>query len=115
RFENPDHVDLNVGFLYNLLDIPLGVPAVVLATVRDDEQRFAVRGSLSHLAETQIDGIEQGRLTARLDRDQAILQVLVLGRKSRNELKSLAEVDQQELVLGIRGLEELRDGFPGFL
>jgi len=41
-----------------LLDIPLGIAAVVLATIRDNQPRFAVGGSLPHLIEAQVDGID---------------------------------------------------------
>ena len=50
-----------------------------------------------------------------LDGEQVILQILIPRGEAGNLLEPLAEVNQQKLVLGIRGFEELGHSFPGFL
>src|SRR6185312_3064890 len=60
RAENTDGIDLHIGLFYQRLNLVFSITAVIIATIRDDQQGlFAVAGVL-HLAYAHIDSVKQG-------------------------------------------------------
>src|SRR5579864_5941856 len=113
--ENSDRIDLDVRFTNGVPYFRLGIAAGVIAAIRDDQQRLARVLPLFHLAHRHVDAIEQGRAPLGLRERQPILDFLGLFGESLDQLRAVAEFDQEELVLRVGGLHELRDGLPRFL
>ncbi len=67
-----------------------------------------------HLAETEIDGVEQGGAAPGGSEHQAALQVLHAVGERTSQFSALIEADEEKFILGIRGLEELDRSFAGF-
>src|SRR5205807_872250 len=59
RIKDTDGVELRIGFLHQALDIALIVSTMIIAPVGQDEQGAFAVACTPHLAEAEIDGIEQ--------------------------------------------------------
>src|SRR5690348_16701921 len=75
-FVKADGVDLHVRFLHEAADVVLAVPAVIIASVGDDEQRFLSIVCPTHLAETEIHAVVKRRKTVRGRIHQAALNIV---------------------------------------
>src|SRR4029077_1794647 len=58
----------------------------------------------------QVNGVEKRRAPLGLGEGKAVLDLFETGGKAHHQLRTVVELDQEELVLGIGGLEELRGG-----
>ena len=88
---------------------------MIIASVRYDEQRLLCVVCSFHLAEAQVDAIEQRGLSARRSKHQMILQFLHAAGEGARQLRAIVEIDQQKFVLRIRGAEELHGRQARFL
>src|SRR5579859_6791191 len=113
--ENPDGINLNIGLADGVPYLRLGVAARVVTPIGDDQQSFARVLPLFHLAHPHVDAIQQRRAALGLRERQPVLDFLGLLRESLHQLRPIVEFDQEELVLGVRGLHKLRDRLPRFL
>ena len=68
---------------------------------------------LAHLGDAVVDGVEQGGAMVRVDGGQPRLNVFDGAGEVLNQLRPVVEADDEELVLGIGGLDELEDRFAG--
>ena len=110
-----DRIDQDVGLFDHGPDFALGVAAVVVAAVGDDQQGFFREFGLTHLADAQVDGIEQGGASFGNGVNQASLNVFDRTGEIGDLFGLVGEGDHEEFVLRIRGLEELDDRFAGAL
>ncbi len=83
---------------------------MIIASVRYDEQRFLRVVCPFHLAQAEINAIEQGRLALGGGEHQVALQFFDAGGEGIRQLGAVVEIDQQKFVLRIRGAEELHGG-----
>ena len=113
-FVNSDRIDLDVRFLHQVLDFCLGVAAVVVAAVGDHQQRLARVLGLLHFVQAQVDGVQQRGPPLGLGEGQAVLDLLQVVGERLHQVGAVVELHQEELVLGIGGLEELRHRLPRF-
>ena len=107
-----DGIDQNIRFLHHRLDFALGVAAVIVPSIRDDEQRLLREFRLPHFADAQIDGIQQGRASLGNGVHQFALDVFHRLREVRNFLGFVGERDHEEFVLGVGRLEKLHYRLP---
>jgi hypothetical protein len=80
---------------------------MVISSVGYDEQSPLSVSSGPHLVKAQIDTIEERRATFRRRSEQAALQVFNRGGEVAHDLRPFVKTDEEELVLGIGGLEQL--------
>src|SRR5208337_4406426 len=59
RVKNADGIELSIRFSDQALDIVLVVPAMIIASIGKDEQGTFGVVCTPHLAEAQVDGIQQ--------------------------------------------------------
>src|SRR5207237_3853842 len=59
RIENADGIELGIGLFYQSIDIAFAEPAVIITTVRDYEQSTFSVVRTPHLAEPQVNSIEE--------------------------------------------------------
>ena len=110
----PDGVNLDVRFSCILADIRFRVPAMIIASIRYDEQRLLCVVCSFHLAQAQINSVEQSRFSMRRSKHQMILQFFDAPGERTRELRAVVEIDQEKFVLRIRGAEELHRRQPRF-
>ncbi len=112
---NSDGINQNVGLFDHRPDLALGVAAVVVATIGDNQQRFLRILGLPHLAYAEINGIEQRRAAFRDRIDKAALNVIDGSGEVGEFLWLVGEGNEEEFILRVRGLEELDDGLTATL
>ena len=69
--------------------------------------------STPHLAETEIDGIEERGAALGRSEQHAALQVFHTVGKGTGQFRALVEAHQEEFILRISGFEKLDGGFAG--
>lgn len=102
-----DCMDLYILLLDESPEFTLGEPAVVVPTIRNQEQDLPLVPGAAHLPDCQSDGIEQCSAPVR----RRTCQRVVDSRGSRGERQSqfwaIGEGDQEFLVIRLRALEKL--------
>jgi len=111
--EDADGVDLDVGLADLGADLGLGVAGAVVAAVGDDEEGLALVAGLFHFVDAVVDGVEEGGAMAGADGGEAGFDLVDGAGEVFNELGTVVEADDEELVLGVGGLHELEDGVAG--
>src|SRR5215469_3756298 len=111
RVEDADGIELGVGFPDQALDVVLVVPTMIIPSIGKNQQGTLGVMCTPHLAETQIDGVQERRAATRGGHQHAALQVFHAVGKRAGKFGSFVEGHQKELVLRIRGLKELQRGF----
>ena len=76
---------------------------MIVPTIRNDEQRASAIARTSHLAEAEINAIEQGSLSLRSGEHHPILQVFDACRKGTGQLGLIMETYQEEFIARIGG------------
>ena len=112
---NPDGVDQSVCFFDQGLDLAFGVTAVVVTTIRDDEQRLLWVFRLVHFADAEVNGIQQSRPALWHCVHQLTLDIFDGRGEVRHLLRLVRESNHEEFILRIGGLEEFDDCLPGAL
>src|SRR5882672_688682 len=102
-----DRINEDVRFLHHGPDLALGVAAVVVAPIGDDQQSFLRIARLAHLADAQVDGVKQRRASLGDGIDQLPLNVLHGSGEVRNLFRLIRKGNHEELILRIGRLEEL--------
>src|SRR5215472_604770 len=108
-------VDLDVGFLDEIADVQLRVPTMIIAPIGYDEQSFLCVVCSLHLAQAEINSIEEGGHSARGREHQPILQVFHASGERADELCTIVEIHEEEFILRIGGAKELHGGHARFL
>src|SRR5882762_3965653 len=108
RIKNTDGVQLGVCLSNQTLDVALGIPTMIVATVGDDKQSASSVMCVFHLSESQIDRIEQSGGAFRRHSEHASLNFFDIVREPTEELDAIVETDDKELVLWISSPEELK-------
>src|SRR6516165_10776052 len=115
RVKNADGIELSVGFLHEPLDIVLVIPTMIIASIGEDEQGTFGVMCTPHLAEAEVDRVEQSGPALWGSHHHAALQVLDAVGEGAREFGPFIETDQEEFILGVRGFEELEGGLAGFV
>ena len=105
--EKSDRVKLEIRFLHELANVRLAVPAMIIASVRYDEQRVLGVVCSFHLAQAQINSVQQRRLSMRRRKHHVILQFLHAAGKRTGQLGAVVEIHKKKFILRIRGAEKL--------
>src|SRR6202451_592932 len=107
RFEDADGKNLHIGFAHCILDLCFGIPAAVVASIRDDQQSLSRVVSFLHFMHREIHAIEQRRAAFRLSKRQSALEPVRIGREGNRQLRPVVELNQEEFVGRIGRLKEL--------
>src|SRR6266571_1842149 len=110
RVINTDRIQLAVGFFQEVLYVVLVVPAMIITPVGYDEQGPFGVVCTPHLAEPQIDRVEQGRAPARGRKHHSCLQFFHAIGEAAGQLGAIVETYQKELIEWIRRSHELHGG-----
>src|SRR5271154_3266757 len=98
RVVDADGIELGVGFLDEALDVALVVPTVIIPSIGKNQQgTFRVVCS-PHLAEAEINGVEQRGAALGSGEKHAALQVFHAVGEGAGQLGTLVETDQEEFV-----------------
>jgi len=115
RVINTDGVELGVRFLHEPLDIVLVVPTMIIASIGENQQGTFGVMCTPHLAQTKVDSVQKGSPALWGSHGHARLEILDAIGERASEFGSFIKTDQEELVLGIGGLEELKRGFASLV
>src|SRR5713226_9561996 len=102
-----DGVQLNVRLLDVVPDVAFVIPAMIIASIRYDEQGPFGVVCTPHLAQAEVDGIEQCRAPVGGGVHQPVLQFLDTRRERTGQLRPIVERDQEKIVLRVGRLEKL--------
>src|SRR5438552_4293896 len=111
--ENSHGVHLYVSFEHGVLDFARRVAAAIVAPIGNDDDRLAEIAGVLHLHGSHMDGIQQRSPSERAGPHDAAEELVGILRERNGQPRTLVELDQEEFVLWIRGLEESRRGFGG--
>src|SRR2546428_2687844 len=112
RVVDADGIELNVGLLDEVFDVAFRVPTMIIASVGYNEQGPFGVVCTPHLAQAQVDGIEQGGAAVRRGVHQARLQLLDTVGEAAGQLRPVVETHQEEFILRACSLEELHGRQP---
>src|ERR1700674_157941 len=110
-----DGVDENVGLFDHGTDLAFGIAAMVVAAIGDDQQSLLRILRLAHLADAQVNRIQQRRAPLGNRVDEPALNVVHRAGEIGNLLRLIRESNHEELVLRVGGLEELDHRLAGAL
>ncbi len=85
---------------------------MIIASVRYDEQGFLCVVCSPHLAQSQINAVQQRRHAVRGREHQAVLQFVDAGGERADQLRAVVEIHQEKFILRVRGAEKLHGGLP---
>src|SRR2546427_4515841 len=88
---------------------------MVIASVGDDEQGASAVACIPHLAQAEVDGIEQCGAAAGDGKHHAILELLGAGGESAGQFSAVVKSDEKEFIARIRRAQELNGGLAGFI
>ena len=108
RIEDADGEQLSVRLADQVPHLVLRIAAAIVAAVGDDQDRFALVARLLHLVHAVIDGIEQSGAMPGPNRLQSRLDIVNRRSEVFDQLGTIVEADDEELVLWIGGAEEIR-------
>src|ERR1700730_17182037 len=115
RVVNTDCIELAVGFFQEILYIVLTVATMIITPIGYDEQGpFGVMCT-PHLAQPQIDRIEQCRSAARSRKHHAGLQFFHAISEAAGELRAIVKADQKKLVERVCRTHKLHSGLASLV
>src|SRR5215470_7795872 len=115
RVVNADRVELGVRFLDQAPDIVLVVPTMIIASIGKNQQGTFGVMCTPHLAQTKVDSVQKGSPALWGSHHHTILEILNAVGECAGELGAFIKTDQEELILGIGGLEELESGLASLV
>src|SRR5258707_3967830 len=110
-----DGVDKNVGLFDHGPDLTFGIAAMVVPAVGNNQQSLLRILGLAHLADSQVNRIQQRRAPLGNRIDEPALDVIHRTGEIGNLLRLIGEGNHEELVLRVGGLEELDNRLAGAL
>src|SRR5271157_1089825 len=99
RVKKSDGIELGIRFFDQALDIVLVVPTMIITSIGKDEQGTFGVVCTPHLAEAQVDGIQQRRPAPGGSEHHAALQVLHTVGERTGQLRAFIETHQEEFIL----------------
>ena len=94
RSSEIDDVNLYVGFPHEFTNIPKAVPAVIVLTVRDQEQRFLRVLPCPHFSQSEINGVVERCRAFRRSERKAIAKLVDVGRKILSQFRPVRKLHQ---------------------
>src|SRR6266403_1458327 len=110
-----DGVDEYIGLFDHGTDLAFGIAAMIVAAVGNNQQSLLRILGLAHLADAQVNRIQQRRAPLGNRIDESALNVIHRTGEIGNLLRLIRESNHEELVLRVSGLEELDDRLAGAL
>src|SRR5207248_7933538 len=96
RFVNADGIELGISLFYQSFDIAFAEPAVIIATVRYYEQSTFSVVRTPHLAEPQVNSIEEGSAALCRSEYHTALQILSAIGIVTGQFGALVKADEKE-------------------
>src|SRR6516164_6741826 len=98
RVKNGDGTELTIGFLHEPREVVLVIPTMRIASIGEDEQGTFGVMCTPHLAEPEVDRVEQSGPALWGSHHHAALQVLDAVGEGAREFGPFIETDQEEFI-----------------
>src|SRR5215469_5076465 len=107
--EQADRIDLRIVLLNQAPYLSQRIAACVVASVGEDNNCFALVVRGTHFGCCQIDSVQHRGRSARLYRDQLLLQFINRPSRSSEKMRAIREANSKILVFWICVLEKLHE------